>query len=192
MVNENQLPYIGLLVAYILVYVFLFFPNSEYVCFFLLMVLHGCFLAGVYLEDIGLSFPLFPFPLFGWEGYADLRYVFYVCAILLVVASVMMARMYQTLHDRFTVNQLPIDLGSIKNEDERDEIKYLMMAETLYLLCLTYVMHQDPTKVLGILEKYDMYNLLYLTSLGGILCSCMCIYLTDDLGKKTIAFMVKG
>ena len=111
MVNENQLPYIGLLVAYILVYVFLFFPNSEYVCFFLLMVLHGCFLAGVYLEDIGLSFPLVPFPLFGWEGYADLRYVFYVCAILLVVASVMMARMYQTLHDRFTLNQLPIDLG---------------------------------------------------------------------------------
>ena len=67
-----------------------------------------------------------------------------------------------------------------------------MIAETLYLLCLTYVMHQDPTKVLGILEKYDMYNLLYLTSLGGIMCSCMCIYLTDDLGKKTIAFMVKG
>ena len=121
-----------------------------------------------------------------------MRYVFYVCAILLVVASVMMARMYQTLHDRFTLNQLPIDLGSIKNEDERDQIKYLMIAETLYLLCLTYVMHQDPTKVLGILEKYDMYNLLYLTSLGGIMCSCMCIYLTDDLGKKTIAFMVKG
>ena len=67
-----------------------------------------------------------------------------------------------------------------------------MIAETLYLLCLTYVMHQDPTKVLGILEKYDMYNLLYLTSLGGIMCSCMCIYLTDDLEKKTIAFMVKG
>ena len=32
--SETQVQYIGLIVTYILVYTFLYFPNSEYVCFF--------------------------------------------------------------------------------------------------------------------------------------------------------------
>ena len=156
--------------------------------FFLLVVIHRFFFTCVYLEGIGFSFKLLPFSLLSWEGNVDLRYLFYVCALLLLVASILMARIYQKLHDSYTLNKLSIDLGSIKNETERNNIKHLMIAETLYLLGLTYVMHQPSDKVMSFIEKYDIHNFIYLTSLGGFIVSCMCVYLTNDFGIKTMTF----
>ena len=179
--SETQLQYSGLFVAYVLVYTFLYFPNSEYTCFFLLVVIHCFFMAGVYLEKIKFAFKVLPFSLLFWEGTLDLQYVFYLCMILLIVASGLVAMIYRKLHN----NNVPVDLGSSRNDMERDNIKRIMIIETLYLFGLCFLMHQDSKKVLSWIERNDMYNILYLTCLGGVIMSCLCVYLANDLGIKT-------
>lgn len=192
----ESMKYIFMIVAYILCIVYMYKPNTEYMCFILFIVLHVFLLIlffGSSVKNIGSSIKIFPFDIGIWNGFVPIKFIFIIGWILLLVANSILIQTYRVLHAAFGTVGQPIDLGDSDNYLSKDNLKIFMIITTILLWIL---MTFNSVNVENILQK-TKFNIFLnnikqiknssslIIAISTLLFSSLSVYLSQQLGSNT-------
>lgn len=183
----------GIIVAYLLVYSYLFTPNTEFICVFLLIVMHLSTLIAMATDknvenSVKLSSIVDKRFLDFLDDAADvpLRVICMLALALQLVASIVLGNIYGKLcyyQSAFgaTNGHTLVDLETAQNRTDKRTVFQLMIGETCVILALI-VLTSPIVEVKRWVEHHtNLMTLGILYALGG---ASLCIYMASDLGVR--------
>lgn len=194
----ESMKYVYMLVAYILCIVYMYYDNTEYICFILFIVLH-IFLLFIFFssgagKSIGQMVTVLPFNFVVWDGKVPLSFIFLVGWALLLVANSILINTYRVLHAAFGTVGKPVDLGDPKNYILKKYLKITMIISTIFLWMLfTFnfinklprnIINGNQTRFDKIINQIKDKSLIII-SINTIFFASLSIYLSQQLASKT-------
>ena len=196
----EKFQYVSIFVAYVLCCVFMYKPNTEYVCFILFLVLHIIFLILFFSSGVGMGnmVRVLPFELVIWNGYIPISMIFIIGWILELVANSILIQTYRVLHSTFGTVGKPVDLGDPKNYNLKDNLKKTMIISTFFLSLLFTFNNNSNLLIVNPKSRIDKIfnqiiksknNILVIITVGTLVFSSLSVYFAQILGgnTKTIA-----
>jgi hypothetical protein len=117
---------------------------------------------------------IIPYNIFGWDGKIPLKIIFLMSWTLLLVANSILINTYRVLHRKFSEYGSAINLGDPKNYNMKDNLKTLMICNTILLWGLLLY----PFNI----NKNEIMLVLSITTLT---ISSVSVYLSQQLGNNT-------
>ena len=194
---------VGIIVAYLLVYSYLFTPNTEFICVFLLIVMHLSTLIAMATDkniDKSTTLSSIVDKRFLGDAAADvpLRVICMLALALQLVASIVLGNIYGKLcyyqsASGATNGHTLVDLETDQNRIDKRTVFQLMIVETcviLVLIVLTspmvevkrWVENHSKVEVKSWVENHS--NVMILGILYAFAGASFCIYMANDLGVR--------
>jgi hypothetical protein len=93
--------------------------------------------------------------------------------------------LYRVLNKWFNKSGFEVQSDNMHNKMELSSVRNVMVAETLFLVVLSYMIRQKETDVTDILTKYNLYAAMHLSLLAGIYGACWGVWLINDVSYRT-------
>ena len=169
--------YAFMLVLYVLCFVYLFFPNTEYVCLIFLLILN-LFYAMLFYSDVHnwskIDFLSIKIPM---------KIVIIMWWLSLMISNSWMINTYGNLRKKFENSESGINIG-VKNHDIKKQILILLVCNiALFLFLHLLSIHGDEPKKSAKLILENTIKII--TTLSGVAISSVLLYLNDKLSTNT-------
>lgn len=178
--------FLGITVAYLLVYGFLYTPNTEYICVFLLIAMHlTTLIALVTDQDKSVELKsLVPETYLGDAATVPIRVICMLAVALQLIASIILGNIYAKLcyyqsATAATNGHTLVNLETAQNRADKRTLFQLMVGETCVILALIAATSPLVKEWLPVPTNVMTLGLLF--SLAG---ASICIYMAKDLGVR--------
>lgn len=172
--------------GYVLSYIFLHYPNTEYIAAILFTVIHVGFITYTSFKlSLQSVLTLFPIPGLGFDGKIPIKYIISILSYLMLFSIMLVVFMYYGLHQQFSVKGVAMNVGSKLNKDTLLTIKRIILASsaTLWALYLSAQVHKEIFDAL--MERYQLSSFFVAFCTFIIIIVLYQIFIVYDLKLRT-------
>ena len=169
-----------MLVLYVLCFVYLFYPNTEYVCIIFLMMLN-IFYVPLFYADVNSQIVIHSMEI-------PMKIVIILWWLSLLVSNSWLIKIYVNLRKKIGYSESGIDIGD-KNKNIKKQILILLVCDIILFIfvhLLSIEWGDESKKISKPSTKLVSINTIKIfTTLSGIAISSILLYLTDILSSHT-------
>ena len=166
-----------MLVLYVLCFVYLFYPNTEYVCLIFLMILN-IFYVLLFLSDVdnlsqidilSINIPM--------------RVVIILWWLSLLISNSWLINTYRNLRKKFENSESGINIGE-NNKNIKKQILILLVCNII-LFVFVHLLSMQGVESTGSAKIVSKNTIKIITTLSGVAISTTLLYLNDKLSTNT-------
>ena len=193
-------PFVGLFFAYLVCFLFLNYPNSEFITIFVLLILHILLVVCVLkIDKPSMTIQLFPVHQnliesleevnVDFNGCFDVKTFFFLCAGLLIATNIIVAMVFVRKHT-LSLKDVPANTNPFHKQSTQVKcktLKILMFYDTFFLMFLVGLMlnTDSRTNLTRYMESHDIFNIFLMIFFFGVTVSCLSVYYAQEAGVST-------
>ena len=162
-----------MLVLYVLCFVYLFYPNTEYVCIIFLMMLN-IFYVPLFYADVNSQIVIH-------EMKIPMKIVIILWWLSLLVSNSWLINTYVNLRKKVGYSESGIDIGD--NNQTKKQILILLVCDIILFIFVHLLSIQESSS--GPAKIMSKNTIKIITTLSGVAISSVLFYLTDNLSSHT-------